>query len=85
MANMWQTRQLKENSSPIAWYVDDNKFSHNKTTVMSNITKQIKKHFGDLSVVRGNKHTLLGIIIKIKRIIINIYMVKQLRVCMTMF
>ena len=43
----------------IAWYVDDNNFSFKNPEVISNITKEIKKHFGYLSSVRGKKHTFL--------------------------
>ena len=39
----------------IAWYGDDNKLSHKNLAVTSNTIKEIKKHFGYLNVVRGNK------------------------------
>ena len=45
----------------IAWYVGDNKLSHKNPEVVSDIINEVNKHFVELSVVRGNKHTLLGI------------------------
>ena len=45
----------------IGWYVDGNKLSHRNLEVISDIINKPKKHFGELSVVRGNKHILLGI------------------------
>ena len=50
----------------IAWYVDDNKLSHKNTEMVSDIINEVKKHFGEMSVVRGNKHNLLGVNIEIK-------------------
>ena len=49
----------------IAWYVDDNKVSHEDPKVVTDIIEEIKKHFGDLKVNRGNIHDFLGMKIKI--------------------
>ena len=52
-----------------------NKMSHKKPSVISDI---MKKYLEDLSIVIGNKHTLLGINIEIKESIIQVDMVEQL-------
>ena len=62
----------------MTWYVDYNKLSHKKTAVISYIINKIKKNYGDLSVVRGNKHNLLRRNIEMKDNKIQIDMVKQL-------
>ena len=69
----------------IDWYVDDKKSSHKNPELISNIIEEKKKHFGCLSVMRGNKHTFLGINIEIKNNIIHINMVEHLRGCLTIF
>ena len=58
--------------------MDNNKLSHKNPAVLSNIFNKIKKHFEDLSVVRGNTHNLLGMEIDMKYDIIQVYMVEQL-------
>ena len=49
----------------IAFYIDDNKVSHKDPKVVSKVRQNLKEHFGDLKVVRGNKHTFLGMNIEI--------------------
>ena len=44
----------------ITWYTEDNKLLHKNPKVISDIINEVNKIFGELSVVRGNKHTLLG-------------------------
>ena len=60
----------------IVWYVDDNILSHKTPAVISNIIKFV---FVDLTVVIVIKHTFLGVNIEIKKILIHIYMVEQIR------
>ena len=62
----------------ISWYVDDNKLSHKNPSVIPDIINKSKKHFGDLSVFRGNKNTFLGMNIEIKDNITQVYMVENL-------
>ena len=50
----------------IVFYVDDNKISHADPEVVTSVIKDISKHFGKLTVSRGNKHDYLGMDIKIK-------------------
>ena len=50
----------------IDWYVDDNKLLHKNPEVISDIINEVKKHFGEIYVVRLNKHNLLVINIYIK-------------------
>ena len=58
--------------------MDDNKLSHKNTEMVSDIINEVKKHFGEMSVVRGNKHNLLGVNIEIKESTIQVDMVKHL-------
>ena len=44
----------------IVFYVDNNKVSHEDPGVVSKVIQNLKDNFGDLKVVRGNKHTFLG-------------------------
>ena len=59
----------------ISWYMDDNKLSHKNPAVISEIINKVKKRFGDISVVRANKHNSLFVIIGIKGNIIQFDMV----------
>ena len=68
-------KALEGTQCTIAWYVDDNKLLHTNPEVISYIINEVKKHFGDLSIVRGNNHTFLGINIEIKYITIQVDMV----------
>ena len=70
----------------IAFYVDDNKVSHEDPKVVSKVIQTLKQHFGDLKVVRGTKHTFLGMnieILKDKKIQIDIH--EQLQKAIDMF
>ena len=58
--------------------MDDKKLSHKNPEVISYIINEVKKHFGDLSIVRRNKHTFLGTNIEIKDSTIKVDMVEQL-------
>ena len=51
----------------IVWYVDDNKVSHEDPNVVTEVIELMKKHFGDLTVTRGNEHRFLGMNIKINK------------------
>lgn len=44
----------------IAWYVDDNKVSHEDPKVVTEIIKEIESYWDGLTVYRGNKLTFLG-------------------------
>ena len=84
--NPYDRREAKKGMQcNITWYVDDNKLSHKNTAGISNTTKERKKHFRYLPIVRGNKHIFLGMTIKIKKTTLHIYMVKNLRERITMF
>ena len=70
----------------IAFYVDDNKVSHEDPEVVSKVIQTLKGHFGDLKVVRGTKHTFLGMNIEIlKDKKIQIDMREQLQEAIDMF
>ena len=69
----------------IAWYVDDRKMSQETPALILNIINKVKKRFGNLYVVRGNKHTFLGTNIDIKYNIIKFDRVKRLEEYMKMF
>ena len=67
------------------WYVDDNKLSYKNPEVISDIINEEKKHFGEVSVVRGKNHTFLGTNIEIQDITIKVDMVEQLEDFIEMF
>jgi len=50
----------------IAWYVDDNKASHDSEDILIDLIADIEKHFGKLVVSRGKEHTFLGMDLKFK-------------------
>jgi hypothetical protein len=51
----------------IVWYVDDNKISHQDPKVVTEILEEIKKHFGELTIERGDEHSFLGMNVKLLR------------------
>ena len=51
----------------IAWYVDDNKISHDDPKVVSDIIKKIELKFGKMTVTRGNEHVFLGMHIRFNK------------------
>ena len=63
----------------IDWYVDDNTLLHKNPEVISDIINEVKKSFGELSVVKGNNHTFLGMNIEIKYIMTQVDMVNSWR------
>ena len=70
----------------IIWYVDDNKISHDDPEVVTEVIELMKKHFGDLTITRGNKHRFLGMNITInKGKSIEIEMKDQLQETIDMF
>ena len=70
----------------IVWYVDDNKISHEDPEVVTDTIDLMKKHFGDLTVTRGNKHRFLGMNITInQKDSIEIEMKDQLQEAIDMF
>ena len=60
-------KMIKGKQCTIAWYVDDNKISHNDPRVVTEVLDAIKEHFGELVISRGNKHDLLGMKIVMNR------------------
>ena len=50
----------------IAWYVDDNKISHAKESVVMDVIGEIEKRFGKMTVTRGTQHVFLGMDIRFK-------------------
>ena len=45
------------------WYVDDKKLSHVDPNVVTEILEEIKKHFGELVIRRGDKNYFLGMLL----------------------
>ena len=60
-------KMINGSQCTIAWYVDDNKISHEDPKVVDEILKVMNKHFGELVVSRGNEHDLLGMKIRLDR------------------
>ena len=44
----------------IAWYVDDNKISHEDSTVVDEVITKIEERFGKMTVKRGKQHVFVG-------------------------
>ena len=54
------------NQCNIVWYVGDNKLSHVDPNMVTDILKEIKKHFGYLVIRRGDTCDFLVMYIKIR-------------------
>ena len=79
-------KEIDGHQCTIVWYVDDNKVSHKDKHVVDSIIALIEKHFGKLSISRGEEHTFLGMNIKIgKNKTIEIEMKDQLKETIEMF
>ena len=44
----------------IVWYVDDLKISYTKSKTVDLIIEELEKIHGEVTVMRGNKHTYVG-------------------------
>jgi len=44
----------------VAWYVDDNKISHEDPEVVTDVINKIEERFGKMTVTRGKEHIFLG-------------------------
>jgi hypothetical protein len=53
-------KMINGKQSTIAWYVDDNKISHEDPKVNSETVRIIEETFGKMTVTRGKKHVFLG-------------------------
>ena len=64
----------------IVWYVDDVKVSHICQQVLDDITNKMQEHFGPMDIMKGDKHSYLGMNINIHRDkkVIEIEMKQQL-------
>jgi hypothetical protein len=51
---------ISSKQSTIAWFVDDNKISHEDGKVNSETIRIIEETFGKMTVTRGKKHVFLG-------------------------
>jgi len=54
-------KMIKGKQCIIVWYVDDLKISHIRRTVVDNVIRIIEEHYGKMPVIRGKKHTYIGI------------------------
>ena len=69
----------------VAWYVDDNKISHDNPSVVSDVLKMIENNFGKLTVTRGKKHEYLGMNVVLKDRFFEISMKKQIEEAIEVF
>ena len=51
---------VKGKQCSLVWYVNNKKVSHMKAKVVEDLINDLKKHFGELAVTRGKKHTFWG-------------------------
>ena len=63
----------------VAFYVDDNKISHRDPKVVTRVINELKEHFGDLKIKRGNRFDLLGMDVEIKNKKVHISMIDHLK------
>ena len=49
------------------WYVNDKNLSHVDPNVVTDILEDIKKHFGELGISRGDERGFLGMEIKLRK------------------
>ena len=62
----------------VAWYVDDNKISHQDPNVVTNILNMIESKFGKLTITRGKEHVYLGMKISLKQKCFEVSMKEQI-------
>lgn len=62
----------------ICWYVDDNKISHEETSVVDEVISKIESKFGEMSKTRGKKHSFLGMEMELRDGMIIISMKKHI-------
>jgi len=55
---------IDEKQCTVAWYVDDNKISHEDPRVVSMIIDCLEEYFGKVTVTRGKEHVFLGMKIR---------------------
>ncbi len=55
---------IQDKQCIIAWYVDNNKISHEDPGVVTMIINKIEAQFGKMTVTRGRKHVFLGMDVK---------------------
>ena len=63
----------------IAFYVDDNKISHEDPEVVTQVIKELSTYFGELKVQRGTKFDILGMTMEFKNKKVYISMVEYLK------
>ena len=57
-------KMIEGSQCTVGWYVDDNKVLHINNEVNSMAVQAIKEKFGKLARTTGNKHTFLGMDVK---------------------
>jgi hypothetical protein len=57
-------KDIEGSQCTIAWYVDDNKISHAKESVVTEVISKIEERFGKMTVTRGTEHVFLGMDIR---------------------
>ena len=53
-------KTINDKQCTIQWYVDDNKVTHVSEDVITGVIDITNKHFGELVVSHGKKHTFIG-------------------------
>ena len=79
-------KMIKGKQCTIVWYVDDNKLYHIDPNLVTDILEEIKKHFGELVISRGDKHDFLGMKVKLsKGKLVELSMTKQFEEAIEIF
>ena len=58
--------EIEGSQCTVCWYVDDNKISHMKSTVVDKVIAKIEEQFGKMSQKRGSTHEFLGMVLEYK-------------------
>src|SRR5210317_2147905 len=60
-------KDIEGSQCTICWYVDDNKISHKKASVVDEVISKIEEKLGKMTTTRGDDHDFLGMNVKFKK------------------
>ena len=63
--NCTANKMINGKQCTIQWYEENNKVTHISKDVITRVIDITKKHFGELVLSRGKKHTFLGMEIEL--------------------
>lgn len=78
-------KMVNNKQCTICWHVDDTKISHKDPKVVDEVLEMLQEHFGELAIVRGNKHLFVGMNFEIKNKQLHIAMPEYIKECIESF